>query len=99
MAEVSRCMLRRPCRRGVDKNGCSFYLCLDEICAALEELPNLTAQQRQPLIRQAIELENPTFSPADESLVQSRLEAHHRDPSSSISVTELKQKLNRRRRK
>jgi len=62
----------------------------------LEELPALTVKQRQILIRRALELENPPLSPDEESLVEARLAAHHKDPSSSLNLEQFKQRLNRR---
>lgn len=47
----------------------------------LEALPAFTFEERQLLIRRVIELDDPPLSEADESLVESRLAAHHRDLS------------------
>ena len=62
----------------------------------LEELPTLTVKQRQILIRRALELEDPPLSPEEESLVEARLAAHHKDPSSSLTLDQFKKQLNRR---
>jgi len=51
----------------------------------IEELPRLTVEQRQNLIRRALEL--------DEALVGSRLAAHRANPGSSISRSEMKRRL------
>ena len=59
----------------------------------LEELPALTAQERQILIRRALELDDPPLSESEEALINSRLEAHHRNPSSSVSLDEMKTRL------
>jgi hypothetical protein len=62
----------------------------------LEELPSLTFEQRQLLIRRAIELDETPLSEADEALVEARLAAHRADPSSSIPLEEVKTRLRSR---
>jgi len=56
----------------------------------LEELPALTFEQRQLLIRRAVELDGPSLSQADEALVEERLAAHDANPSSSLPLDEIK---------
>ena len=65
----------------------------DEVIA---ELPRLTFEQRQILIREALELDDPSLSAADEALIDERLSAHHADPDSSISLSELKRRFQSR---
>ena len=65
----------------------------DEVIA---ELPRLTFEERQILIRRALELDDPPLSAADEALVEKRLAAHHADPSSSVPLHELKSRLRSR---
>jgi putative addiction module component (TIGR02574 family) len=62
----------------------------------LEELPNLTFEERQLLIRRAIDLDEPPLSEADEALVESRLAAHHAAPTSSIPLEESKARIRSR---
>jgi hypothetical protein len=62
----------------------------------LEELPALTVRQRQILIRRALELEDPPLTPEEESLVERRLAAHHKNPASSLPLDEFKKRLRRR---
>jgi hypothetical protein len=62
----------------------------DEVIA---ELPRLTFEERQILIRQALELNDPPLSAADEELVEERLAAHRGDPNSSVPLDQLKQRL------
>lgn len=64
----------------------------------LEALPAFTFEERQLLIRRVIELDDPPLSEADESLVESRLAAHHRDPESSVPLETLKEHLKSRRK-
>lgn len=64
----------------------------------LEELPGLTFEQRQILIRRALELDDPPLSNADESLVEARLAAHRANPASSIPLRELKARVRARRK-
>jgi hypothetical protein len=59
----------------------------------IAELPRLTFEERQILIRRAVELDEPPLSAADEELVEERLANHHADPSSSIPLDELKNRL------
>jgi hypothetical protein len=56
----------------------------------IAELPRLTFEQRQILIRKALELDDAPLSSADEALIDQRLSVHHADPDSSISLEELK---------
>lgn len=62
----------------------------------IAELPRLTFEERQILIRHALELDDPPLSQADEALVEERLAEHHADPASSISLNELKSGLRSR---
>ena len=62
----------------------------------LNELPTLTFEQRQLLIRRAVELDDPPLSPEDEALIDSRLSAMREDPGSAISLDEMKRRLRSR---
>jgi putative addiction module component (TIGR02574 family) len=62
----------------------------------IAELPRLTFEERQILIRRALELDDPPLSPADEEFVEARLAEHHSDPNSSISLDEMKSRLRSR---
>jgi len=62
----------------------------------IAELPRLTFEQRQILIRRALELDDPPLSAADEELVAERLAAHNADPSSSVPLDEIKRRLRSR---
>jgi hypothetical protein len=64
----------------------------------LNELPALTFEQRQLLIRRALELDDSPLSDADESLVQSRLAALKDAPASAVTLEEMKSRLRSRRR-
>jgi hypothetical protein len=59
----------------------------------LEELPALTVEQRQLLIRRTLELDDPALSPTEEALVESRLKAHGKNPASSVDLEKMKQRL------
>jgi hypothetical protein len=63
-----------------------------------EALPAFTFEERQFLIRRVIELDDPPLSEADETLVESRLAAHHLDPTSSLPLETLKDRLRTRTR-
>jgi hypothetical protein len=64
----------------------------------LKELPHFTFEERQLLIRRAIELDDPPLSEAEETLVESRLTAHHLDPKSSLPLETLKKRLRARKK-
>ena len=59
----------------------------------LEALPDFTFEERQLLIRRVIELDDPPLSDEEETLVETRLAAHHADPTSSLSLEQLKERL------
>jgi hypothetical protein len=62
----------------------------------IAELPRLTFEERQILIRRALELDDSPLSADDEALVEERLAAHHDDPSSSVTLAEVKTNLRSR---
>lgn len=62
----------------------------------LKELPAFTFEKRQLLMRRVIELDDPPLSESDEALVESRLAEHHLDPTSSLSLETLKERLRSR---
>jgi hypothetical protein len=59
----------------------------------LEELPALSIEQRQILIRRAVEVDEPPLDEVDNALVSSRLEAHRRDPESSVPLDKFKSRV------
>ena len=59
----------------------------------LQELPVLTVEQRQLLIRRALELDDSPLAPEDEALVQERLAAHRQNPESAVPLDGMKQRL------
>jgi len=62
----------------------------------IAQLPSLSFEERQILIRRALELDDPALSPAEEELIGSRLAAHHANPESSVSLNEMKDRLRSR---
>jgi len=62
----------------------------------LNELPTLTVEQRQVLIRRALDLEESPLSAAEEALVEARLAGHRQNPDSSVPVEEMKRRLRSR---
>lgn len=62
----------------------------------LEELSAFTFEERQLLVRRLIELDDPPLSEADETLVESRLAEHHLNPTSSLPLETLKERLRSR---
>lgn len=59
----------------------------------LAALPTLTFEQRQLLMRRAMELDDTALSPAEEGLVEERLAEYHRDPSAAVSLEEMEKRL------
>jgi hypothetical protein len=59
----------------------------------LAELPKLTFEQRQLVMRRALELDDPALSPAEERLVEERRAEYRRDPSSGLSLDEMEKRL------
>jgi len=62
----------------------------------LDELPTFTVAERQLLVSRAIELDDPAMLTEDEELVLARLEHHRRDPSSAVSLADMKASLRSR---
>jgi hypothetical protein len=62
----------------------------------LQELPTLTYEQRQIIVRRALELDDAPLNKADETLVESRLAALREDPKSGLSLEEMKARLRSR---
>ena len=62
----------------------------------LEALPAFTFEERQLLVRRVIELDDPPLLEADETLVESRLADHHSNPTSSLPLETLKERLRSR---
>jgi hypothetical protein len=62
----------------------------------LEALPEFTYEERQLLMRRVIELDDPPLSEADETLVESRLATHRLDPTTSVPLATLKERLRSR---
>lgn len=59
----------------------------------MAELPKLTFEQRQMLMRRALELDESGLSPAEEHLVEERLAEYHRDPNSGVGLGETEKRL------
>ena len=66
---------------------------LNEVLAVL---PRLSFEERELLIRVALELNDPELSSADEELIETRLAEHRADPHSAIELGDLKDRLNSR---
>src|SRR6266478_3603843 len=89
----SLCQIRRKSRLILtDKSLGIGYISTMSFNEVLEELPALTVEQRQLVIRRALELDEPPLTPEDEALVQERLAAHHQDPGSGVALDAMKAK-------
>ena len=67
-----------------------------KLSQVLDALPGFTFEERQLLIRRVIDLDDPQLSEADETLVESRLAAHHSNPTSSLPLNALTKRLKSR---
>jgi hypothetical protein len=63
----------------------------------LEQLPVLTFEQRQILIRQVVELDDSPFSEANDALIEERRAKYRANPDSSIPLEEMKTELRSRK--
>jgi len=62
----------------------------------LQELSALTFEQRQEIVRRAVELDDPPLSEADEALAELRLAALRDAPESGVPLEEMKARLRAR---
>ena len=62
----------------------------------LAELPSLSVDQRQLLMRRALELDDPTLSTEDEAIVSERLAEDHRHPASAVPRETMNARLRSR---
>lgn len=62
----------------------------------LHELPSLSIEERQLLVRRALELDDAGLSEAEEALVATRLAEHSKDPGSAIGLEEMNARLRAR---
>jgi hypothetical protein len=65
----------------------------------LAELPSLTVDQRQMLVRRALELDDPEITAEDEVIVEQRMAAHRHDPKSTVSLADMEERVRARLRK
>lgn len=63
----------------------------------LAELPSLTVEQRQLLMRRALELDDLPLSPADEALVSERSADYHANPAAALTLEEMEKRLRARK--
>ena len=59
----------------------------------LAELPSLTFEQRQLLMRRALELDDYPLSQAEERLVEERRAEYQRNPSAGLTLDEIEARL------
>ncbi len=62
----------------------------------LAELPALTVEERQMLVRRALELDDSPLSPDDEAEIERRQAAHRLDPASALSREEIQSRIRSR---
>jgi hypothetical protein len=59
------------------------------VTEVLHELPSWKPQDRQALVRKVMELDEAGLTPEELKLAETRLEAHRKDPSSSLSAKDV----------
>jgi putative addiction module component (TIGR02574 family) len=62
----------------------------------LEELPALSFEQRQALIRRVVEIDEPTLSLEDEAEIERRLAAHRENPGTALPADQMLARLKAR---
>jgi len=62
----------------------------------LEELPALTIEQRQMVIRKALEVDEPPLGARAEVIVEERLEKLRQNPQSAVSLGDMNERLRSR---
>ena len=68
-----------------------------KLAEVISELPRFTVAERQELIRSAMEFDDcEDLSPHEAEVVEARLSTHRADPSSAISLDEMKARLSAR---
>lgn len=68
-----------------------------KLAEVISELPRFTVAERQELIRSALEFDDSEdLSPHEADVVETRLSAHRADPSSAISLDQMKSRLSAR---
>jgi putative addiction module component (TIGR02574 family) len=72
------------------------YFLIMSLTEVLAELPSLSVRERQELVRRALELDETGLSPKNEALADRRLEEHHSNPTSSVTLDEMKDRLRSR---
>lgn len=62
----------------------------------LAELPAMSVAERQLLVRRALDLDEPTLSAEDETLVEKRLAEHRQNPASAVALEDMKARVRAR---
>jgi hypothetical protein len=62
----------------------------------LEEIPKLTFEQRQELVRRAVAFDEEDLTPEENALLDARMEDFRRDPGAGISLEKLKEHVDER---
>lgn len=66
------------------------------ITEVLAELPALSVEERQLLVRRALDLDEPSLSLTDEAEIDRRLSAHQDDPASALSLDVMQARIRAR---
>jgi hypothetical protein len=66
------------------------------LAEVISELPRFTVAERQELIRSALAFDDSELGPEEAAKVTARLKAHISDPSSALTLDEIKYRLSSR---
>jgi putative addiction module component (TIGR02574 family) len=66
------------------------------IAEVLEQLPSLTPEERELIVRRVLELDDDFFSPEDEKLIEKRMAEHRANPASAVPFDEMFARLRAR---
>lgn len=55
----------------------------------LEELPKLTAEERELVLQRVLQLDESPFSPEQDALIEKRMAEHGANPGSAIPADEM----------
>ena len=78
---------------GPDNTAFAGYIRTMSFAEVLQELPALTVEQRQLLIRRALEMDDPSLAPEEEALVEARLAALRQKPDSAVPFEEMEARV------
>jgi hypothetical protein len=93
LSEVVKCKQESAILKSADPSTSLVRMSFEQVIA---ELPRMTFEQRQALVRRAVEIDDSPLSQSDEALIEERLAAHKQNPDSSVPLESFKKQLRSR---